>query len=74
MIGISARSAGGRLRAAAHCVWPTYDWPNMPTVPSDHGWLAIHAIASSPSAASSWNGTQVPVEPPQPRASCTTTA
>jgi hypothetical protein len=46
MCGTIAARCGGRRMAACHCVSPTYDAPNIPTLPVDHGWAAAHSTAS----------------------------
>ena len=50
----------------------------VPTLPSHHGWAAIHSTVSYPSRfgpqPSSWNGTKRPSEAKRPRTSWITTA
>src|SRR5665213_3095005 len=69
-----ACSAGGRIRAAAHCTAPPYEPPAIPTRPSHHGCAAVHAMLSAPSRPSSMNGVNAPPDANRPRTSCTTTA
>jgi len=72
-IDTAARNDSGGLSASSwYCAPPAYDWPSVPTVPSDQSWPAIQAMLSKPSAASCSNGTKAPGESRRPRTSCTT--
>ena len=44
--GTTAFSEGGCVAAAAHWVYPTYEAPNIPTLPSAQGWCAAHSTES----------------------------
>ena len=44
--GTMAFRCGGRREAAYHCVWPTYEPPVIPTLPSHQSWAAIHSTVS----------------------------
>jgi hypothetical protein len=50
-----------------------YDAPNMPTLPSAHGWRARYSIVSYPSRASSVKQLKVPYDVKHPRQSTKTT-
>jgi hypothetical protein len=44
--GTIAFRCGGRCEAANHCVWPTYEPPVMPTLPSHQSCAATHSTVS----------------------------
>src|ERR1700757_3915766 len=72
--GQIARNAGGCRAATAYWLIAKYDTPSMTTLPSHHGWSAIHCTRSWVSSAS-WRDSSFPVpsEWPQPRESAFTT-
>src|SRR5712672_32016 len=44
--GTIAFRCGGASAAANHCVWPIYDPPAIPTLPSHQGCAATHSTVS----------------------------
>src|SRR6266478_238709 len=64
---------GGFAMAARYCVAPTYEPPNIPTLPFAYGSSAAHSTVSYPSCDSFLNGYQSPSEANRPRTSCAIT-
>jgi hypothetical protein len=66
-----AFSAGGRSIAIWMLLNPEYEYPYMPTVPSDHGWVASQwiTVAMSVRSTSGYSSVAAPSLDPVPRTS-----
>src|SRR3954454_8137493 len=74
-IGTAANRCGGFCVAVRYCCTHSADTPQVPTLPSLHGWAAIHSTVSKPSSSYGWlPGTFAAARAKKPRQSTTTNA